>query len=215
MGRLRVAIVIPALNEAASIEKVVIAASHYGMVIVVNDGSNDATANIALQAGAVVESHDVNLGYDAALNSGFQKAAEIGCDVIITVDADGQHDPSLIQRFVDKIESGADVATGIRNKHQRFAEYVFAWYTKFRFGLHDPLCGMKAYKLSVYQVCGHFDSFGSIGTELLLFSVQNGYKVAEVPFEVRDRIGESRFGRVLLANYKIFRAMLISIWRVR
>ena len=98
MDRSRVAIVIPALNESQTIVGVVAAAADYGVPIVVDDGSTDGTAALSIQAGAVVVSHQKNLGYDSALNSGFKKAADLGCEIIVTLDADGQHEPSLIGR---------------------------------------------------------------------------------------------------------------------
>jgi glycosyltransferase involved in cell wall biosynthesis len=215
MDRSRVGIVIPALNESATIAVIVEAVKEYGVPIVVDDGSTDNTADLARQVGGIVVSHECNRGYDAALDSGFRKASEIACEVIITVDADGQHDPSLINKFIERIDAGAEVVVGTRSARQRFAEHVFAWYTRGRFGIHDPLCGMKAYKASVYWALGHFDAYGSIGTELMIFAAKNGYRIDQIPFEVRDRLGESRFGRVLSSNYKIFRAMTLSFWRVK
>ena len=215
MDRSRVAVVIPALNESATIVDVVEAAGRYGVPIVVDDGSTDNTAALARQAGAVVVSHESNWGYDAALNSGFKKAAELGSDVIITVDADGQHDPSLIQKFIDSIDAGADVVTGIRSRRQRFAEHLFAWYTSFHFGIKDPLCGMKAYRTAVYEALGHFDSCGSVGTELMIFAAKHGYRLGQIEFEVRERKGQSRFGQILAGNYKIIRAMLLTTVRIK
>jgi len=211
----RVCIVIPALNESATIVGIVKAAGIYGVPIVVDDGSTDVTAKLAIQAGAVVTSHEKNRGYDGALNSGFKKAAELRSDVIITVDADGQHDPSLIQKFIDAIDSGADVVIGIRSRRQRLAEHLFAWYTTLRFGIKDPLCGMKAYRVIVYNALGHFDSYGSIGTELMIFAAKKGFRLSQISFDVRERKGQSRFGKVLAGNYKIIRAMIFSIWRVK
>lgn len=213
MDRSRIGIVIPALNESATIVAVVSAAKNYGVPIVVDDASTDSTAELATCSGAVVVSHARNLGYDGALNSGFIKAASLGCDIVITVDADGQHDPSLIQRFVDAMEAGADMVIGVRSRRQRLAEHAFAWYTKLRYGIDDPLCGMKAYRTSVFTALGHFDSFGSIGTELALFAAKAGYPFSQLPFEVRDREGASRFGRVLSGNLKILRAMAFTLWR--
>jgi glycosyltransferase involved in cell wall biosynthesis len=210
MDRSRVGIVIPALNESATITVIVEAVKKYGVPIVVDDGSTDNTANYARQAGGVVVSHECNRGYDAALDSGFRKASEMACEVIITVDADGQHDPSLINKFIERIDAGAEVVVGTRSARQRLAEHVFAWYTRSRFGIHDPLCGMKAYKTNVYRALGHFDNYGSIGTELMIFAAKNGCRIDQIPFEVRDRLGESRFGKVLSGNYKIFRAMINS-----
>lgn len=214
MDRYRVAIVIPALNESATIAGVVEAASSYGLPIVVDDGSTDNTAALATQAGAVVVSHENNRGYDAALNSGFKKAAELGSEIIITADADGQHDPSLIQKFINSIDAGADVVAGIRSRRQRFAEHLFAWYTNWRFGIIDPLCGMKAYRTKVYEALGHFDSCGSIGTELMIFAAKHDYRLGQIEFEVRERKGQSRFGQVFAGNYKIIRAMLLVTMRV-
>lgn len=214
MDRPRIAIVIPALNESATIANIVETVKRYGMPIVVDDGSTDNTADLVILAGGILVSHECNLGYDAALNSGFRKASEIACEVVITLDADGQHDPSLINKFIERIDAGAEVVVGIRSARQRLAEHVFAFYTRIRFGIHDPLCGIKAYKISVYRKLGHFDTYGSIGTELMIFAAKNECRIDQIPFEVRDRLGESRFGRVLSGNYKIFRALTLSFWRV-
>lgn len=215
MDRSRIGIVIPALNESATIDAVVAAAGRYGTPIVVDDGSTDGTGTLALQAGAIVVTHEANRGYDAAINSGFKKAADSGCDLIITLDADGQHDPTLIQKFITEINAGADVVIGRRNTRQRLAEHIFAWYTQFTYGVLDPLCGMKAYRKKVYQSLGHFDSYGSVGTELMLFAAKNSFQICEVPFIVRERVGASRFGQNLSGNIKIFRALLLSFLRIK
>ncbi len=215
MDRSRVGIVIPAFNESATIVAVVDVARNYGIPIVVDDGSKDATAVLASRNGAVVVTHGKNCGYDAALNSGFIKAAEIGCEVIITVDADGQHDPSLIQRFIDEIGTGMDVVVGVRSRIPRLSEQLFASYAHLRFGIQDPLCGMKAYRTTVYEALGHFDSYGSIGTELAIYAAKRKYRLGQIPFVVRERKDQPRFGRIFVANYKIFRALILSIWYVK
>lgn len=213
MDRSRVGIVIPALNESTTITDVVRGARSYGVPIVVDDGSTDATANLAKQSGAVVVSHLENSGYDRAINSGFTKAAEIGCEIVITVDADGQHNPMLIQKFIDTIDAQADVVIGIRSRKQRLAEHIFAMYTRLCFGIKDPLCGIKAYRISIFKALGHFDSYGSIGTELSLYAARSGYQIHQIAFLVRERQGRSRFGAVMSANTRIFRAMVLGISR--
>jgi glycosyltransferase involved in cell wall biosynthesis len=215
MDRSRVGIVIPALNESATIVDIVRATGVFGVPIVIDDGSTDATAELALGGGAVVASHVKNQGYDAALNTGFKKAAELGCEIVITVDADGQHNPLLIQNFIDAIDTGSDIVVGIRSSRQRFAEHLFAWYTQLRFGIKDPLCGMKAYRIVIYKSLGHFDSYGSIGAELMIFAATKGYRIGQISFDVQERKGQSRFGQMLSGNYKIIRAMMLSIWRFK
>lgn len=215
MDRRRIGIVIPAFNESSTIESVVKAVEIYGIPIVVDDGSVDDTLDIAKSSGAVVVKHIQNCGYDTALNSGFKKADELGLEIIITVDADGQHNPSLIQKFIDMIDSGADLVVGERDAKARFSEHLFAWYTTFRFGIKDPLCGMKAYRMATYKLLGHFDSYGSIGTELMIFSVINHLKFGQVLIKIRERQGKSRFGQMIVGNYKIMSAMLRSLWRVK
>jgi glycosyltransferase involved in cell wall biosynthesis len=215
MDRSRIGIVIPALNEAATIADIVRAASNFGVPIVVDDGSTDDTAALAMGSGAVVVSHEKNCGYDSALNTGFKKAAELGSEVIITVDADGQHDPSLIQQFIDAINAGADIVIGVRSRKQRLAEHLFALYSGLRFGIKDPLCGMKAYRTVVYSKLGHFDSCGSVGTELMIFAAKHRYKIGQISFQLRERQGQSRFSQVLSGNYKIFRAMLLTSMQVK
>ena len=215
MAKYRVVIVIPALNEASTIAGVVDAVRKYGAPIVVDNGSTDNTAELAQKFGAHIIVHEKNIGYDAALDSGFKKAVEIGAQIIITVDADGQHEPSLIQKFINAIDSGADVVVGIRSYRQRFAEHLFAWYTRLRFGLTDPLCGMKAYRADIYKAQGYFDSYGSIGTELTIFAAKKGYRIEQIKFELRERRGASRFGKAFNANCKIIRAILLSIFKLR
>ena len=211
MDRSRVGIVIPALNESATISGVVKSALAYGSPIVVDDGSIDDTASYARKAGAIVVSHEQNLGYDEALNSGFKKAAERNSEIVITLDADGQHDPDLMASFIDKIDAGADMVIGIRNHQQRLGEHLFALYTNWRFGIKDPLCGMKAYRTTIYKALGHFDSYGSIGTELMIYAARNAYRIDQLPFNVMERKGQSRFGQSIQANYKIVRAMLLAM----
>lgn len=211
MDRSRVAIVIPALNEAATVARVVHAVAPYGQPVVVDDGSSDRTGELAREAGAEVVRHAANRGYDAALQSGFEAAAGRGFACILTIDADGQHQPHLIAEFVRAIDAGADVVVGVRDRRQRFGEHLFAWLGGRLWGVDDPLCGMKAYRASVYQALGHFDSYRSIGTELCLFAAQTGRVVIQLPVPTLDRQDHPRFGRRWVANLRILRALVLAL----
>ncbi len=211
MARLKLAVVIPALNEEKTIGTIVERVLIHGAAIVVDDGSEDDTAKVAEDAGAVVVRHRYNLGYDGALNSGFKKAISLDCEIIITFDADGQHSVALIGDYLSAIEHGADVVVGIRNRRARLSEVIFSWISTKLWNIKDPQCGMKAYRSEVYRRLGHFDSYGSIGTELCIFAAKNNFEIAQVPFEVNERVDEPRFGSFWGANWKVFRAIALGI----
>ena len=184
--------------------------TNYAIPIVVNDGSTDNTQKKAISEGAVVVNHQDNMGYDMALNSGFKKAYEIGCEIVITFDADGQHDHHLIPKYIKHIEQGYDLVCGNRQKKQRLGEVLFGVYTKYFFGIKDPLCGMKGYKISLFKKFDRFDSYGSVGTELALLSIKNNYKFKEVDVCTNERKDKPRFIDFFGGNYKIFRSLLLS-----
>lgn len=212
MDRFRIAIIVPALNEAATIESVLARVKQYGVPIVVDDGSNDATAVLARAAGAEVISHAINLGYDGALNSGFSRAEALGCAYAITIDADGQHNPAQLADMIGHLEQGYELVLGVRDRFQRIGEVIFARCSKRLWQISDPLCGMKGYTLDLYRKAGYFDSFQSIGSELAVRSMVHGCRFIEIPIITRDRLDAPRFGRRFTANCKILRAMLMVIF---
>lgn len=209
MDRSRIAILIPALNEEKTILDVVKKSNFYGQSIVIDDGSTDMTKEIAKSAGAIVFSHKKNLGYDDALNTGFEKALSLQYEYIITLDADGQHQPILLKKFIRLLNDGCQLVLGVRNKKARFAEYLFGFLTKKKHGICDPLCGLKGYNRKVYELTGYFDSYKSIGTELMLKTVSNGLSFKQVFFQVKNRADKPRLGSIFFVNLKILRSLFI------
>jgi glycosyltransferase involved in cell wall biosynthesis len=107
---------IPAYNEALRITDVITAASAYLPVLVIDDGSTDETAAKAEAGGATVLRQTPNQGKGAALRAGFGWAIDNGCDAVITLDADGQHNPTEISKFLDNYRrSQADLIIGARD----------------------------------------------------------------------------------------------------
>lgn len=212
-----IAAVIPAFNEAAAIEAVTRAVAEYACPIVVDDGSVDGTGDLARQAGAIVVTHEQNKGYDAALESGLQHALSLGFVYAVTLDADGQHEPERIVVFQQLLEQGADLVVGARDRLQRVSERIFSLAGRLLWGIRDPLCGMKGYRLSLLAQAGHFDSYGSVGTELSIRILKNRtrHAVREVLITTRRRTGASRFGSGLGANLKILKALAYGICQAR
>ncbi|MFH1621481.1 MAG: glycosyltransferase family 2 protein [Patescibacteria group bacterium] len=218
----KIVAVIPAYNEGWTIAKVIQGVRQVvDVVVVVDDCSKDDTCIKASSAGAYVIRHETNGGYDKSIEDGFKEAAKLGAGVIVTCDADGQHRPEDISKVLEPILKGdADVVAGQRNKLSRFGEKIFAIYARWRFGLHDPLCGLKAYRREVYDKVGYFDTFNSIGTQLLVEAWKNGYSIANVSVIVLPRPDESRFyAKLFRANVKILKAMFkiirFTIWKTR
>jgi glycosyltransferase involved in cell wall biosynthesis len=214
VDRPRVAVVIPALNEGATIGRVVRGLADIGQPIVVDDGSSDGTGAAAVEAGAVVVRHDTPRGYDAALESGFARAAALSAEMVVTCDADGQHRPESVRQAVDLLQQGFDLVVGIRPRPARIAEYLFALYTRLRFGLSDPLCGLKGYRIHLYEQHGRFDSRRSIGTELALASLRRHCRLAQFPIPIEPRASASRFGSSIRGNLRILRALGLAVTAV-
>ncbi|MCK4310136.1 MAG: glycosyltransferase family 2 protein [Methanomicrobia archaeon] len=110
---MKILALIPAYNEAEKIGKVVKETLQYCDVLVVDDGSIDTTGKIAEESGAFVVTHEKNRGKGDALITGFTYALKNGYESIITLDADGQHDPSEIPKFLKKVDT-YDIVIGVR-----------------------------------------------------------------------------------------------------
>ncbi len=209
-------VVIPAYNEEKTVGSIVKSAKKYCNVLVVNDCSTDKTAEIAKKNGASVLSNKKNLGYDGTLNRGIAEAAK-KAEMIILMDADGQHNPGDIPKFIKAIENGADFAVGIRPYRIRLAEKLYAKFSSWKIGVLDPLCGFKAFRSKVYKKIGHYDSIGSIGTEMMFAVKKLGHKIAQVKIALNERKDVPRFaeGIRLHAEWKIFKAMVKVMVRYR
>jgi len=209
----RIVAVIPALDEADTIGRVIREVKKWvDLVIVVDDHSSDNTPGIAEEAGALVSTNIKNQGYDKTIDKGFELAVENQATIIITVDADGQHNAEDINKIVSPILQGeADLVVGRRPQHARITEYLFAVVAKRKAGIDDPLCGLKAYKSEVYKDVGYFDRMSSIGTQLMFKAKDNGYRIIQKDISLARRKDIPRFGKSIKANYKIFKAIIKTL----
>lgn len=206
------AVIIPAHNEAASIRDVVKAALLHSPVIVVDDGSHDATGEIARSAGADVVRNEPNRGYDGAIQRGFERAAELGCTIVVTMDADGQHPSNALPRFLEPIRSGkTDMVLGLRPKTARLSETIFGFYTRLRFDVPDILCGLKSYRMELFQEHGRFDGCNSIGTELALWTLKTGHRYQTLEIPIAERLDHPRFDSLMRANWRILVALRLAL----
>lgn len=205
----RCAIVVPAYHEVGAIAGVVGELSRYAHVIVVDDASQDGTAEAAEAAGATVVRHAANAGYGRSVDSGFARAAADGFSHVVTADGDGQHDPAEVGEFVRLLtEEGWELVVGTRPGRHRFVERLCAAYARRALGVADPLCGVKGYDLRLYTAYGGFDTRRSVGTELMTYAIRHGARWMQRPVTVRPRDhGDSRFYGDLRADLRILRSL--------
>jgi glycosyltransferase involved in cell wall biosynthesis len=186
--------VIPCLNEAGAIRSLVREAlSHVASVIVVDDGSTDATAAEAQAAGAAVLRHRSPLGKGRSLLDGWKAAAEAGYFWAITLDGDGQHAPSNIARFLARADEGTPLVVGNRMAAPEgmpwLRRQVNAWMSRRISALSghvlpDSQCGFRLLHLPtlarVPLTADHFE----IESEMLFQFLRHGHGVAFVPVDV-------------------------------
>jgi glycosyltransferase involved in cell wall biosynthesis len=207
-----IAIIIPALNEEATIGTVISGVEQFGDVIVVDDGSIDQTAKIAENSGAIVVRHDKNQGYDHALYTGFNYAIYHNYDICLSLDADNQHNPEFIPKLISPLLSGdADISIGTRPQAARITEFLFKYYVRLRFGINDILCGMKAYRIDVLKHYVDIFLLKTIGTGVVLAAARQGRRIHQLEMPVNFRADTPRLGRTVKANWVIGKAMFYDI----
>ena len=209
---MKLVVLIPALDEEATIAEVIAAIPQRidGVaereVLVIDDGSRDRTAELAREAGASVVSHGANLGVGAAFHTGLDEALRRGADVLVTLDADGQFDPRHIPALIAPIlERRAGMVTASRfadrslvprmPASKRWGNRGMAWLVSFLVGrrFHDVSCGYRAYSREAalqLNLFGHF----TYTQETFLDLTAKRIPIAEVPLAIRGEraVGESR-----------------------
>jgi glycosyltransferase involved in cell wall biosynthesis len=203
-----IALVIPAYNEAAHIDQVLAALPEdvSGLPvrpIVVDDGSSDDTAELARTAGAAAVHLPLNRGQGAALRTGYRLALATGARLVVTMDADGQHQASELPRLVEPILEGrADVVNGSRvlgaadpsHTARKLGIKVFAWLLSVLTAsrVTDPACGYRAVRTEALRgLQFHQDQFHN--SEFILEASKRKLTMREVPVTVTNRIsGESK-----------------------
>ena len=208
-----VLVFIPAFNEEENIGKVIDSFKKLEVdILVVDDGSSDFTADLSRKKGAFVLSHPKNLGYEAALSSGFEVACEKGYKYAVSFDADGQMNPNDVIYFKDIAEDlCSDLIVGIRSYRNRMSEHLLSKYGKFRFNIKDPLCGMKLYRMSSCRKLIPFDSRNLVGMEMAFKISDLNFKISEIPIKIKKRKGESRYGSSIRGEINIILSLYKSI----
>ena len=184
-----VSAVIPAYFEEKTIASVVERCLPFvDEVLVVNDGSTDDTSINARNAGARVIENPRNMGVLKTIRRGMREAKG---DIIVTLDADGQHDPTEIPILVQPILDGkADLVMGARPSFPYWSEWFLTWLTSLRVPVKDAATGFRAIK---HEIAAEMKVYGecTCGT-FVLEAARLGARVASVPISIREREGHRR-----------------------
>tara|TARA_B100000029_G_C17517279_1_gene938586 strand:+ start:409 stop:1065 length:657 start_codon:yes stop_codon:yes gene_type:complete len=208
LERSEIAIVIPAHNEASTIESVIKNVKEYGSIVLVNDGSTDSTLEIAKKYNIKIINNEKNLGYDKSINVGFNYSKN-RFKYLITFDADGQHSPEDLKKVISKLDQKFDIVYGSRDKVNRISEKFFLFFSKILFNILDPLTGLKGINLNKFKDKSEFSKLNTLGSEIIFFSKKRKYKIIDISINISPRKDISRFGGLIKSNLLVLKAMLI------
>lgn len=225
----KILVIIPAFNEADNIARTIAsvrAAQPRFDIVVINDGSSDATALRAEAEGVAVLSLPFNLGIGGAVQTGFQFARNRQYDFAVQVDADGQHEPRFLQTILDPVLSGeADLVIGSRflppfSEYQsswprRIGIHFFAWLISgiTRFRVTDPTSGFRAFNRKMIAIFADYYPADFPEPEAIAVAARHGAKVREVPVKMYKRgagFSSIRYFRTFYYMVKVTFAILLD-----
>ncbi|MDC0171500.1 glycosyltransferase family 2 protein [Candidatus Nitrosopelagicus sp.] len=191
---MKLTIGIPAFNEEKNIAGIIVKLKKIAdTIIVCNDGSNDATSEIASNLGAIVIDHPKNLGYGASINTIFSKSKELGSEILVTFDADGQHRIEDIEKVIEPIKQNkADLVIGSRflgigkekiPEYRKIGINVITKVTNstLKQKITDSQSGFRAYNKKLISELNISDVGMGISTEILIKTSSLNFRITEVP----------------------------------
>jgi glycosyltransferase involved in cell wall biosynthesis len=220
---MKVAVIIPAYNAGGTLEILLAEATRYvnlNDIIVVNDGSSDATSAIMGKFPVRSLSHVANCGKGRALRSGFEKVLSWGYDAVITLDADGQHDPKYIPELIDLSREGHyDIVVGSRRNYfgrMSFARFLSNNITTVVVSLlagrkiEDSQCGYRLIRREVLEAVDLETDGYQMESELLIKAGRRGFSIGHIPIDIRS--SATSHIRHLSDTVKFMNLALRALW---
>ena len=211
MKKSKIAVILPAYNNEISIGSIVLIARKYSdQVILVDNGSDDDTAEIAESAGAQVIRHHFNLGKGTAIRTGLEYIKET--DIIVIMDCDGLHNPEDIRKLISPIENGeADIVNGSRylngyhtntSTFRKIGQTLLNTAFKLSYGqnITDFQSGFKAFKANTIPFFRFSSHYFGVEGEMLMDAVNTGLKIKEIQINSRNERYDSTKDHI---NHKI------------
>lgn len=199
MSKYSIIACIPAYNEEETIGKVILKTQKYvDKILVCDDGSTDVTSELAEKLGSFVIRHFKNMGKGAALKTLFEEVSKLNPDIIVVLDADGQHDPSEIPHLIKPIVDGkADIVIGSRYVekacnlapfYRRIGLNLINFFSRKigKIKVKDIQSGFRAYSRKPLKVIASFEAKGyGVEMEQLLIATEEKLRIVEVPVTIR------------------------------
>ena len=231
MSKAKVVIVIPAYNVAHVLEKTVAAIplGSYDEIIIVDDGSKDATAEIGRKLGCTVVVHPQNRGYGGAQKTGYKEALQKNADIAVMVHGDNQYDPSLVSLFIKKIiDENCELVTGTRMvlgdalkngmpMWKFIPNRLLTWLENLSFGsnISDYHNGFRAYSSKFLRqvpldlLSDKFD----FDTDIIIQGAIRKCKIGEIPHPTRykDENSQMPFSKAIVYGLSILRTVSLYL----
>lgn len=192
--KMKIIVIIPAYNEEKTIRDVLQKAKKYvTKVVVIDDASSDSTHQIAIKEDAIVYRHSINRGLGGALGTGIKVALKENADIAVTLDADGQHDPSEISRLIQPIiDNKADVVIGsrfLRNQKVPIRRKIYnkigniITYLLFSVKTSDSQSGFRALNHKALELLKIKTNKMEVSSEIMKEIGKNNLRFMEVPIK--------------------------------
>ncbi len=216
--RVKVLVIIPAYNEEHSLYalvKYIVNLKEIHECVVVDDCSIDKTSIVAKKAGATVIKNTINEGTASSIQKGLVYASKKNIDYVITIDADGQHNPKYIHNLINEIKIGFDyvIASRYLKRTDHVTTYIRRLGTKsisillfleFKQRITDPTSGFRIMNRKVISFLAHTYPMKFSEPEIILKLIKSNYKVTEIPCQMEKR----RYGKSSISSMKALNLML-------
>jgi len=218
-------VLIPAYNEAGAIGRLIKTIKEFGFdVMVVDDGSTDATSDIARSAGALVIRHDVNKGKGVSIQEGIRYALANSYNAMVIMDGDGQHKPEEIHQFIQKAdEKKSSFITGNRMRNTAGMPVIRLITNRVmsavisaicRQHIPDTQCGFKFIRRDALEKLNLSSSRYDIETEILIEAAMSGIKIDSIPIRTIYQREESKI-RPVIDTLRFMRLLIKKIFAKR
>lgn len=223
---MRVLGIVPCFNEEENIEHLIKELSSYSDIldfVIINDNSTDQTSSICEKNNVNVINLPCNLGIGGAVQTGYIYAKKNNYDIAIQIDGDGQHDPAYIKDLIDPIiENGLDFVIGSRfikkegfqsSTTRRIGIFYFAGLLKFltKQKVSDPTSGFRACNKKVINLFADNYPTDYPEPESIMALSRNGYSIAEIPVQMRERNGGISSIKSLKSIYYMIKVTLAIV----